>query len=114
MNSVEKDKYLLRLEWLLLALSLFVLFGTVLAIEYLEMPDLAVDITIVVAAVLFAITVCNAIKIEQIAGFYECANCHHKYVPTYFDVFKAIHMGRIRRLRCPKCNEKTWNKKVLE
>ena len=42
-----------------------------------------------------------------------CAKCGHKHVPTYKAVFLAMHMGRTRHLRCPKCGEKSWQKKVL-
>ena len=54
-----------------------------------------------------------ALVIEQIAGYYECAKCHNKYVPTYKSVFLAMHSGRTRYMKCPKCNKKSWNKKVL-
>jgi len=54
------------------------------------------------------------LKVEQKAGYYECKNCGHKYIPDYKSVFMAMHMGRTRYLRCPKCNEKTWSKKVIK
>ena len=43
------------------------------------------------------------IRIEQVAGYYECAKCHHKYVPTYLSVNMAMHMGRTRYMKCPEC-----------
>ena len=54
-----------------------------------------------------------AIKIEQTAGYYECEKCHHKYVPKYSSVFGAMHMGRTRYMKCPKCNQRSWNKKRI-
>ena len=54
-----------------------------------------------------------ALKIEQVAGYYECAKCHHKYVPTFKSVFFAMHIGRTRFMKCPECNKKSWNKKVI-
>ena len=53
------------------------------------------------------------IKIEQIAGYYECRKCHHRYVPTYSNVLWAMHIHRTRYMRCPKCHEKSWQKKVI-
>ena len=70
-------------------------------------------ILIVIGSIIFAVGVGNAIKIEQIAGYYECNRCHHKYVPTYMSVFFAMHIGRTRYMKCPKCNKWSWNKKVL-
>lgn len=49
----------------------------------------------------------------QLAGYYECKECGHRYVPTYKAVNLAPHMGRTRYMKCPKCNEKSWQKKVL-
>ncbi|MDE6659107.1 MAG: helix-turn-helix domain-containing protein [Eubacterium sp.] len=54
-----------------------------------------------------------ALKIETEAGYYECKNCHHRYVPKFSSVFFAMHMGRTRYLKCPKCNTHSWNKKVI-
>ena len=70
-------------------------------------------ILIVFGAIVFAVGVSKAIKIEQTAGYYECDKCHYKYVPEYSSVFWAMHMGRTRYMKCPKCNEKSWQKKVI-
>ena len=54
-----------------------------------------------------------ALKIEQVAGYYECKKCGHRYVPTYPDVLWAMHIGRTRYMKCPKCNKRSWQKKVI-
>ena len=54
------------------------------------------------------------LKIEQVAGYYECEHCHHKYVPTYLNLNKAMHMGRTRYMKCPECGKKSWQKKVIK
>ena len=53
------------------------------------------------------------LKIEQTAGYYECKECNHKYVPEYNSVFWAMHVGRTRYMKCPKCGKKSWQKKVI-
>ncbi|WP_141768240.1 hypothetical protein [Streptococcus gallolyticus] len=68
---------------------------------------------IVAGSVIFAVGIGNAVKIEQTAGYYECPNCHNKYVPTYQSVFWAPHMGRTRYMKCPECGKRSWQKKVL-
>ena len=70
-------------------------------------------ILILGAFVLLLIGVSFALKIETEAGYYECQNCHHRYVPSYRSVYFAMHLGRTRYLKCPECNRRTWNKKVL-
>lgn len=68
---------------------------------------------IVVGILIFLTGVLFAIKVEKDAGYYECQHCYNRYVPTYKSVLFAMHTGRTRYMKCPKCNEKTWNKKVL-
>lgn len=53
------------------------------------------------------------IKIEQTAGYYECKECGHRYVPKYKTVFIAMHKGRTRYMKCPVCEKKSWQKKVI-
>ena len=54
-----------------------------------------------------------AIRIEQTAGYYECQKCHHKYIPTFSSVLWAMHINRTRYMKCPKCNQRSWQKKVI-
>ena len=51
--------------------------------------------------------------IETETGYYECQKCHNKYVPKYSKVYFAMHFGTTRYMKCPKCNEKSWQRKVL-
>lgn len=54
------------------------------------------------------------LKLEADAGYYECKNCHHRYVPTsYFAVLMAPHINTTRYMKCPKCNKRSWAKKVM-
>lgn len=109
----EKDKQLLALEVVIGLISTITFLVLVFIASYIEMDSWLRVILIVVGSVVFAYGVSNALKIEQTAGYYECANCHHKYIPTYNSVVFAMHMGRSRKMKCPKCNKKTWNKKNL-
>lgn len=61
----------------------------------------------------FIICMQIALRIEQVAGYYECQKCGHKHIPTYAAVTLAMHMGRTRWLKCPHCGKRSWNKKVL-
>ena len=53
------------------------------------------------------------LRIEQVAGYYECKHCHHKYVPKYKSVFFAMHINRTRYMKCPECKKWSWQKKVI-
>ena len=61
---------------------------------------------------LFVIAFCM-LKIEQVAGYYECEHCHNKYVPTYNSVLWAMHINRTRYMKCPECHKWSWQKKVI-
>lgn len=71
------------------------------------------DCAYIAGLVPFVVGVTYAIKIEQIAGYYECQHCKHKYVPTYAQVFFAMHSGRTRYMKCPACGQKSWQRKVI-
>ena len=55
----------------------------------------------------------SSLKFEVDAGYYECKNCHHKFVPIYKEVMFSINMGTTRHLRCPECKKRSWAKKVM-
>ena len=74
---------------------------------YFRVPLFVIAFIILISGVAFAL------KIEAEAGYYECKNCHHRYVPKFSSVFFAMHIGTTRYLKCPKCHKKTWNKKFL-
>ena len=61
----------------------------------------------------FIVCMMVALRIEQVAGYYECQQCGHRYVPTYGAVNLAMHLGRTRYLKCPECGKRSWQKKVI-
>ena len=109
----QADKRLLSLEIFIAVFVTVVFVALVFVASFVQMPDWLRIVLIVVGLVPFAIGIGYAIKIEQTAGYYECAKCRYRYVPTFGSVFWAMHVKRTRYMRCPKCHEKSWQKKVL-
>ena len=109
----EADKKMLQLEWVIGYMASLTFLTLVFVASYVEMDNWLRIILIVFGAISFAVGMGHGIRIEQTAGYYECAKCHHKYVPEYKSVFWAMHMGRTRYMKCPQCGQKSWNKKVL-
>lgn len=109
----EADKKLLGLEILIGILSMIILLGFTFVASFVEMQAWLRISLIAVGFIVCLIGIGFAIKIEQTAGYYECKKCHHKYVPTYNSVLWAMHFGRTRYMKCPKCNERSWQKKVI-
>ena len=109
----ESDKRLLHLEIVIGILSIFILLSMTFIAAFVEM-DTWHRIVLIVCGFLFCcIGLVYAILIEQIAGYYECQKCHHKYVPTYKSVLFSMHVNRTRYMKCPECHQKSWQKKVL-
>ena len=108
----EKDRQLLSLEVFIGVISSVILIGSVLLVPFLESQGLQATI-IIISSIIFIIGIGLALRIEQTAGYYECKNCHHKYVPSYTSMLWAQHICRTRKMKCPKCNKKTWHKKVI-
>ena len=109
----EADKKMLQLEWVIGYMASLTFLTLVFVASYVEMANWLRIILIVFGAISFTVGMGHGIRIEQTAGYYECAKCHHKYVPEYKSVFWAMHMGRTRYMKCPQCGQKSWNKKVL-
>ena len=110
----KSDKRLLRLEWVIGILSCAVLFIPIMIGALAPIEKDWVRMLIVFSGFIPAIVgLAVALKIEQVAGYYECAECGHRYVPTYKAVNLAPHMGRTRKMRCPACGKKSWQKKVV-
>ena len=110
----DSDKRLLFTE---------IIIGSIVTISFLLMIFLSIfaienivwkTITIIVGIVIFIIGIGCSLLIEQKAGYYQCDNCKYKYIPTYKQVLFAMHFGRTRYMKCPKCHKKTWNKKVID
>lgn len=108
-----RDKQLLILEVLIGVFSTAILVLSILFASFVEMPQYAKIIIITFGCILFAVGICYAILIEKIAGYYECGLCHNKYIPSYKQIFFAMHAGRTRYMKCPKCKKSSWNKKVI-
>jgi len=107
------DKRLLTMEIVIGTLSSIILFVLIFVASFVEMPDWARILLITVGIIPFIIGILYTIKIEQVAGYYECQKCHHRYIPTYKSTLFSMHLNRTRYMKCPKCDQKSWNKKVI-
>ena len=106
-------KQLLTIEIFIGVTAVAVLCVLISFAIFVPMADWQRAILIIVGiAQCLAIMLC-ATRIEQIVGFYQCAKCGYRYVPTYGKTLWALHFGRTRYLKCPKCGQKSWQKKKL-
>jgi len=109
----QADKRLLSLEIFVGVLLTIVMFTLIVIASFVQMKDWLRVVLILIGFIPFLIAAPFMIRIEQIAGYYQCQNCGHKYVPKYNSVFWAMHMGRTRYMKCPNCGKRSWQKKIL-
>ena len=109
----QADKMLLRLETVVGISCIIVMLTLCMIASFVQMEDWLRIVLIVIGLLPILIAMPFMIRIEQTAGYYECQNCKHKYIPQYKSVFMAMHMGRTRYMKCPKCGKCTWQKKVI-
>ena len=109
----ESDKRLLNMEIVVGVICIvFMLTLTVIA-SYLQIEEWLRILLILIGLAPILIACPFMLKIEQVAGYYECKKCGHRYVPAYKNVFLAMHINRTRYLKCPGCGKKSWQKKVI-
>ena len=109
----EADKRLLRMETLAgvmasVPFAVGIVIGLVVPMEEWK------QVVIVLSSMIpLLVAIPFLLRVEQIAGYYVCKHCHHKYVPQYMPVFIAPHLGRTRYMKCPACGRRTWQKKII-
>lgn len=109
----ESDRRMLAFEIVIGVLSVIILLGFNLIAAYVSMETWLRIVLAVSGFVIGLIGLFFAMWIEQTAGYYECAKCHHKYVPRYASTLFAMHMGRTRYMKCPHCGKKSWQRKRI-
>lgn len=107
------DRMLLRLEVVIGILSVLILLVPIIIGSLVPMEDWLRLVLVFSGFIPCFIGFFFALRIEQVAGYYECQHCGHRYVPTYKAVNLAPHMGRTRHMKCPECGKKSWQKKVI-
>lgn len=109
----QADKQLLHLEIVIGVLLSIAMFVLIMIAGLAQMEEWLRITLILIGFIPFAIATPFMVKIEQIAGYYQCKKCGHKYIPAYKSVLFAMHNGRTRYMRCPQCGKRSWQKKVI-
>ena len=109
----KADKMLLRLELVMGIICVLIMLTLCMIAAFVQMEDWLRIVLIIAGLAPLLIALPFMIKIEQTAGYYVCKHCNHKYIPAYMSVFMAMHYGRTRYMKCPKCAKYSWQKKVI-
>lgn len=109
----ESDKRLLNIEIVLMAISITFFIAIIAIVSFVDMPLWAKIVIGIGGFIQLLASTLICFRIEQKAGYYECQECHHRYVPTFFRSSIAPHMGRTKYMKCPKCGKKSWQRKII-
>lgn len=112
-SEEEKNKSLLTAMWTITIVSIGSLAAALILVYCLMEPGLVQILVAIGVVIVFLIPAYIGLRLEVQAGYHECKNCHHKFVPTYREVLGAPHISTTRYLKCPECGKRTWCKKVL-
>ena len=110
----KKNKTIWSSMWAIMTVSIIGLIGGLAIIAFFMPEGPWMLVAILTLGVVFLIPCFYALKLEVSVGAYKCKNCGHEIVPTYMQALNAMHRGTTRYLKCPKCNKRTWCKKVLK
>lgn len=108
----KANKALLTVEIVLMTVSTIFLVAAIVAGAYAIESEAWRLGLIITASVIMVVAIVVCIIIEVKAGYYECPECGHKYVPSFNSYIWAAHMGWTRKMRCPQCGKKSWQKKI--
>ena len=109
----KADKSLLAIEIVMGSVAVTVMLVLCCFAAYAPMEEWLRILLIVIGMAPIVILTPFMVRIEQTAGYYECKHCGNRYIPKYRSVFCSMHRGRTRYMKCPKCNKKSWQKKVV-
>ena len=110
----KKNKTIWTSMWAIMIVSMTALFAGIFISAFLIPEGVWQLVTILVICIVFLIPCFYALKLEVSVGAYKCKNCGYEIVPTYSEALWAMHRGTTRHLKCPKCQKRTWCKKVLK
>ena len=108
----ECDRRLLRTEVVMGICCILPLIAAIIIVKTVPMTELSGTLIALASLLPLLIATPFALKIEQKAGYYKCKKCGNKYIPSYSSVWLAMHTGRTRYMRCPKCSKYSWQKKI--
>ena len=112
-SKQRSDKLLLAVEPALGIFATLLFFAALFACIFITMAIVWKIIMMVAGIACFIYGVFLCLKIEQLAGYYECPRCEHRYIPSFRQVCFCANFGRTRKMKCPKCGRKSWHEKVL-
>lgn len=83
-------------------ITLILLVGIVSIATYLKI------ILIVLSLIFIFVGLFGLVLLDVNIGYFECAECHERFIPSIKDYVFGMHTLKKRKLKCPICGKKTW------
>lgn len=83
-------------------ITLILLVGLVSIATYLKI------ILVVLSLIFIIVGLFGLVILDVNIGYFECAECHERFIPSIKDYVFGMHTLKKRKLKCPKCGKKTW------
>ena len=113
-EAEEKNKIIWTSMWAIMIIAMISLFAGIAIVAFLVPEGIWQLIAVLGICVIFLPPCFYALKLEVSVGCYKCKNCGQEIIPTYSEALWAMHRGTTRYLKCPKCNKRTWCKKIIK
>ena len=110
----QKNRTIWTSMWVIMGVSMIALIIGIFIAAFMIPEGVGQVITILGICIVFLLPCFYALKLEVSVGAYKCKNCGYEIVPTYSEALWAMHRGTTRHLKCPKCNKRTWCKKIIK
>ena len=110
----QKNKIIWKSMWIIMISSIIGLLVSLAVAAFLIPEGVWQLVTILASTIIFLLPCLYALKLEVSIGAYKCKHCGYEIVPTYMQALNAMHRGTTRYLKCPKCNKRSWCKKIIK
>ena len=108
----KKNRTIWHSMWAIMMVSMTALLAGIFIAAFLIPEGMWQLVAILGVCIVFLVPCCYALKLEISVGAYRCPDCGCEIVPTYKEAMMAMHRGFTRHLMCPKCQKRTWCKKI--
>ena len=102
----KKSKVALALTFMFLTMGLLIAVAVLAKSETIN-PKYMTLYMIISMILLFA-SIFYLAKVDYKTGIYKCRKCGHEFKPTFKAYMMGMHTVRLRYLKCPKCENKSW------
>lgn len=80
----------------------------VLFVGFVSIATYLKIILIALAFIFIVVGITGLIILDANIGYFECAECHERFIPSVKGYTLGLHTLKKRKLTCPKCGKKTW------